>query len=181
MPLPQNRNFHMENFSFAKKHRFSAGNIKIMAVWLPAWKTLVNFTSSSNKQHAKESLRAALLREVTSLHPCPWLSALFRAPARSTGHSAAPQLWPRGARLQQFPLWLLLAEPELWTRAKKLPAQGDSRFADRPAQQQKNHTIHSIPNPKFSFYSLPSLSHFCYFNFNPVLDKYFSDSPLPPL
>lgn len=103
MPLPQNRNFRMENFSFAKKHRFSAGNIKIMAVWLPAWKTLVNFTSSSSKKHAKESLRAALPREVTSLHPCPWLSAPSRAPARSTGHSAAPQLWAPGCKTAAVP------------------------------------------------------------------------------
>lgn len=65
----------MENFSFAKTHQFSAGNIKIMPIWPPAWKTLVNSASSSSGKQTKGCLLAVLPRKVTSLHPCPWLSA----------------------------------------------------------------------------------------------------------
>lgn len=60
-----------------------------MPIWLPAWKTPVNSASSSSRKQTKGCLLAVLPSKVTSLHPCPWLSATLPC---SPGLSTA--LWP---------------------------------------------------------------------------------------
>lgn len=90
----------MANFSFAKTHWFSTGNTEIMPIWLPAWKTLVNSASSSSRKQTKGCLLAVLPRKVTSLHPCPRLSATLPCPEAL---SLSPALW----------LWLWLAAGHL--------------------------------------------------------------------
>lgn len=81
----------MQNFSFAKTHRFSTGNTEIMPIWLPAWKTLVNSASSSSRKQTKGCLLALLPRKGTSLHPWPWLSATLLA---LRALSLSTVLWP---------------------------------------------------------------------------------------
>lgn len=118
-----------------------------MAGWLPAWKTPVNFAFSSNKEQAKESLPAALPRAVTSLQPCPLLSASI----------------PHCPALHQ---------------SSMLSTQG---FGDRPAQQLRSQILPFLCVwGGFLFGGRgEEISQFCYLK--PVLDKYFSDSPLSPL
>lgn len=112
-----------------------------MAGWLPAWKTPVNFASSSNKEQAKESLPAALPRAVTSLQPCP------------------------GSQLPS-------CTAQLCTRTQCSLPREEKVWWWTCAETQ------SISNT-FFFFFLKEISQFCYLK--PLLDKYFSDSPLSPL
>lgn len=122
-----------------------------MAGWLPAWKTPVNFASSSNKEQAKESLPAALPRAVTSLQPCPQLSAsiphcpaLHQSSMLSTQGRASLVIDLRSnSDLKYFPFLCV------WGGGVLFGGRGEE------------------------------ISQFCYLK--PVLDKYFSDSPLSPL
>jgi len=58
---------------------------------------------------------------------------------------------------------------------------GKSNFADGPAQQQKNHSIHIIPDFQSSFSVLHLLGAFTFLQLQCSLGKYFSDLPLPSL
>lgn len=168
----------MENFSFANTHQFSAGNTKIMPIWLPAWKTLVNSASSSSRKQTKGCLLAVLPREVTSLHPCPWLSATL---------PCTPGTWPlhsavavKGSRVHFGWPW-------------------DEHSRDPKAHQGTGTSCSCMRQDQFCWCTCPAAKEPSYFTSSQMLrasfyffiyyilqvrlsvSKYSSDLPLPPV
>lgn len=161
----------MENFHFAKKHRFYAENMKIMPAWLPAWKTLVNSASSSNGKQTEGILPAVLPRERSDLTPCvPRVSAAAPgAPTPAPPHSASPQLFGSGeAEWSRLPLQVLLGctwetDPKacLGTRAKSsLHRAGAALLTDLTSSKRIILFISSQIQSSFIYLLLRARSHF---------------------
>lgn len=149
-----------------------------MPIWLPAWKMLVNSASSSSRKQTQGCLLAVLPRKVTSLPPCPWLSATLPCtPGTQPLHSAVAVKGSRSRSAWSWDVHLRDPKAHQRTETRSSPQEARSVWLVHLPSCKRSILFYIIPKFKAFFYLFLYL---LYFTTSPQLN-FSSDLPLPPL